>query len=118
MRNFISENPDWGFHGEMRNNQGIDPAEAFDLACRMIDSATGCGAFETAAWLDSRHGRHFGDDVSSAITEGKTLPEAIEAAISRWRSWKIDKTLAREIGIPETTPYLDAEIVNFSSRTA
>ena len=35
-------------------------------------------------FLDSRHGRHFADDVHNGVHAGLDLTAAIEAAIARW----------------------------------
>ena len=57
-------------------------------------------------FLDSRHGRHFADDVLSSPASGGSLEEAIEAAITRWQGWRIGRTTSRETGIPRGLPYL------------
>jgi hypothetical protein len=35
-------------------------------------------------FLDSRHGRHFADDVANELWKGEALKVAIDAAIDRW----------------------------------
>ena len=57
-------------------------------------------------FLDSRHGRHFADDVASELWKGETLKDAIDAAIARWMGWRIDRKTSRETGIPRGLPYL------------
>ena len=56
-------------------------------------------------FLDSRHGRHFADDVANGLATGRTLEAGIDTAIARWMGWTIDRR-AREYGIPHGLPYL------------
>lgn len=111
MRLYCTENPEWGFHGEMVR-VGQDANEAFDLAARQIGDETKTGGFAAAEFLDSRYGRQFGDDVVNATTQGLDLPRAIKAAIDRWMSWTIGSQISRETGIPADLPYLTGIVAN------
>jgi hypothetical protein len=71
-----------------------------------IEKATGCADYAVRDFLDSRHGRHFADDVVNKITEGLSLHAAINAAIARWMTWKIDRKISHQTGIPTGLPYL------------
>ncbi len=67
-------------------------------------------------FLDSRHGRHFADDVANNIFDGHPLRGAIDVAIERWMNWTIGRRTSRETGIPRGLPYLlgfvtDCEII-------
>ena len=62
---------DFGFWGTMQEHA---PA-AWAIALPTIASATGCEPEQVRAFLDSRHGRHFADDVAT-----------VEACVfTRWR---------------------------------
>jgi hypothetical protein len=99
-----TNNEAWGFWGTMRHH--AEPAEAWPIAMTAISSATGCADFAVRDFLDSRHGRHFADDVASGLFNGLTLPAAIDAAVHRWMSWTINRRTSRETGIPRGLPYL------------
>ena len=66
-------------------------------------------------FLDSRHGRHFADDVVSELAKAgpDKLEEAIEAAIARWQGWRIGRQTSREEGIPAGLPYLTGWVAHF-----
>jgi hypothetical protein len=58
-------------------------------------------------FLDSRMGRHFADDVASALNCGVPSSEAgIAAAIRKWQGWRISRATEHEDGIPAGLPYL------------
>jgi hypothetical protein len=86
-----TRNEEWGFWGtisRIENDAAADPAEAW------------------RDFLDSRHGRHFADEVASEFWKGEALNDAIDAAINRWMGWRIDRKTSRETGIPRGLPYL------------
>ena len=114
MRNFTTENPDWGFHGEMSRLEGIDPAEAFNEAAKQVASAAGVDGLTAAAWLDSRDGRHFGGDVSCEYAMGKPIDRAIHATIGRWLGWNISPAQSAQTGIPAGLPYLVGVVNDFA----
>jgi hypothetical protein len=58
------------------------------------------------AFLDSRYGRHFADDVANAFVGRLDLAAAIDSAIERWMRWRIDSRIEDELGIPQGLPYL------------
>jgi hypothetical protein len=93
-----------GFWGTIRHH--ADPAEAWPLAMAAIEDATGAPDFAARDFLDSRHGRHFADDVANGLFHGLALEKAVDAAVDRWMSWTIGRRLSREIGIPHGLPYL------------
>ncbi|MCW5683556.1 MAG: hypothetical protein KIT85_04105 [Pseudolabrys sp.] len=109
-----SNNEAWGFFGTIRHH--VDPEQAWPIAFKAIATATGCAGDGVRDFLDSRHGRHFADDVASRLFEGCGFAEAIDAAVHRWMNWTIDRRTSRETGIPRGLPYLvgfvtDCEIV-------
>ena len=71
-----------------------------------IAAATGQPLESVRVFLDSRHGRHFADDVLNERLQGKDLEQAILAAVARWMVWTIGRQTSREYGIPCGLPYL------------
>ena len=99
-----SKNREWGFWGTI-NHHG-DAAIAWPIAINTISDATQLPAETVAIFLDSRHGRHFADDVANELATGKVIADAIEAATARWMAWRITARTAHETGIPRGLPYL------------
>jgi hypothetical protein len=84
-----TRNEAWGFFGTIQT-AGADPMQAWNAASAMIAAETDAAPEGVRDFLDSRHGRHFADDVMSELAKagpGK-LEEAIEAAIARWQGWR------------------------------
>ena len=104
MTTLPTNNEAWGFWGTIRHH--ADPAEAWPIAMRAIGEATGCPDYAVRDFLDSRHGRHFAEDVANGLCKGLALPAAIDAAVERWMGWRIGRRLSRETGIPRGLPYL------------
>ncbi len=103
-------NEAWGFWGTIGHH--ADRCEAWELAMTAIGTATGCAETAVRDFLDSRHGRHFADDVASGLSASLGLPAAVEAAVERWMGWRIGKRTEREHGIPRDLPYLTGWVVN------
>ena len=82
------------------------------MAIAAIATTTGCTPDEVCAFLDSRYGRHFADDIANGIVMGKALPEAIAEATRTWMDWTIGRRTAREIGIPQGLLYLTGFVVH------
>ena len=112
MNNSIptSQNPDWGFFGTIRHD--ADPERAWNTALPAIADATGCPETAARDFLDSRHGRHFADEVANGLFQSLALEGAIDAAIARWMGWRIGCRTARETGIPHDLPYLTGFVTN------
>jgi hypothetical protein len=110
-----SANQDWGFFGTMQHG-GADPMQSWNAASAMIVAATGASAEGVRDFLDSRHGRHFADDVLSRLTElgPHRLQEAIEATVARWQAWRISRQTSRDEGIPRGLPYLTGWVNHFA----
>ena len=111
-----SRNQAWGFFGTIeRAGEGMvaDPTEAWQLAFEAIAATTGAAPAGIRDFLDSRHGRHFADDVASELRRGTTLTSSIEAATARWMGWRIDRRTSRETGIPAGLPYLTGFATHF-----
>jgi hypothetical protein len=101
-----SRNEGYGFFGTVGRH--ADPNEAWTLAMDAISKVTGNSAAAVRDFLDSRYGRHFGDEVASALAGGQDLRTAIDTAVSRWMEHLISKRIEDELGIPRGLPYLTA----------
>lgn len=97
-----TRNEAWGFWGAM----GERAAAAWPIAFAAIRDETGADADSVRAFLDSRHGRHFADEVANHLHVGASLPDAIARAIAAWMTWRIGRRMSRETGIPAGLPYL------------
>jgi hypothetical protein len=104
-------NPDWGFFGAIRHH--ADSEQSWTLAMHAVGKATGCSEPAVRTFLDSRHGRHFADEVANGLADGTTLEIAIAKAISLWQNWRINRRTSREIGIPHGLPFLTGLVVHF-----
>ena len=103
-----TENDAWGFYGTM-NEQA---AAAWPIAMTAISDAT-CQPLESVRlFLDSRHGRHFADDVQNGLFAGATLADAIEQATARWMDWTISLQTSKQYGIPRGLPYLTGFVIH------
>ena len=100
-------NDSWGFWGSMNEHASA----AWLIASRAIASATGCEPEQVRAFLDSRHGRHFADDVQNALYRGASLKDAIDQTTQKWMGWTIGHTTAKEYGIPRSMAYLTGFVV-------
>ena len=80
-------NSAWGFNGTIAHR--AEATAAWPLAMAAVADAAGCTPDEARAFLDSRQGRHFADDVSSALFEHHALTDAIAAVTAKWMGWTI-----------------------------
>jgi hypothetical protein len=99
---------DWGFWGTMKEEA---PA-AWAIALPAIAMVTGTELDAARAFLDSRHGRHFADEVRNHLLKDKTLADAINAAIEQWMGWTIGRQTSKQHGIPRGLPYLTGFVVH------
>jgi hypothetical protein len=101
-------NDAWGFYGCLR-----DRAEtAWPLAMESIANATGEPLESVRAFLDSKHGRHFGDEVHNGLAQGLNLPAAINAATQQWMTWTIGRQISQHYDIPKGLPYLTGFVIS------
>jgi hypothetical protein len=109
-----SANEACGFFGTMQHG-GADPMQSWNAASAMIAAATEASPEGVRDFLDSRHGRHFANDVLSRLAEvgPHRLEEAIEATVARWRTWRIDRRTSFDEGIPRGLPYLTGWVGHF-----
>ena len=103
-----TRNEGWGFYGTL----GEHAAEAWPLAIRAISDATGQPPQSARAFLDSRIGRHFADEVLNYRHAGHDLAKAIEAATRKWMTWTIGRRTSRDYGIPRGLPYLTGFVIH------
>ena len=99
---------DFGFFGTL----GEHAEAAWPLAMTAISGATSQPLESVRAFLDSRHGRHFADDVQNGLYEGKALADAINAATQRWMGWTIGRQTSKQYGIPRDLPYLTGFVIH------
>ncbi len=103
-----TQNEAYGFWGTMN-----DQAEtAWPIAMTAISDATYQPLESVRAFLDSRHGRHFADDVLNGLHAGSHLQEAIHAATQRWMGWTIGRLTSKQHGIPKGLPYLTGFVIH------
>ncbi len=103
-----TENEAWGFWGTM----GEHATTAWPIAFTAIRHATDADDDAVRAFLDSRHGRHFADEVGSHLHAGAALADAIAKATATWMGWRIGRRTSRETGIPAGLPYLMGFVLN------
>ena len=103
-----TQNDAWGFFGTMDEHA----AAAWPLAMTGISNATGQPLDAVRIFLDSRHGRHFADDVQNGLFDGKLLQDAINAATQRWMGWTIGRQTSKDYGIPRGLPYLTGFVIH------
>ena len=110
-QNSPSQNTAWGFYGTISSH--ADPDEAWPLAMTAIGTATGCPGEAVRDFPDSRHGRHFADEVANDLLVKPALKPAIDAAVERWMGWRISRQTHRQHGIPSGLPYLTGYVTYF-----
>ena len=103
-----TENEAWGFWGTM----GEQATAAWPIAFAAIQHATGADDHAVRALLDSRHGRHFADEVGNHLHAGASLADAIAKATATWMAWRIGRRTSRDTGIPAGLPYLTGFVIS------
>ena len=97
----------WGFFGTMNDNA----AAAWPIAMTAISDATYQPLESVRLFLDSRHGRHFADDVLNEMLRGHAIQQAIDAAVTRWMGWTIGRQTSKDYSIPRWLPYLSGFVI-------
>ncbi len=105
-----TRNTEWGFFGTIGHH--ADAGIAWPLAMNAITTATGCPDTAVRYFLDSRHGRHFADDVANGLVGELAIAPAIDAAVACWMGWTITRCTSRKTGIPTGLPYLTGFIAH------
>lgn len=98
----------WGFWGTMNEHAAI----AWPMAMTAVADATGESFDDVRAFLDSRYGRHYADEVHNGLYVGKTLKDAIDAATQKWMGWTIGRQTSKDYGIPRGLPYLTGFVIH------
>lgn len=78
-----------GFFGAIAAHVS-DPAAAYADATRLCAQTVGCEPGAVRAFLDSRHGRLFADDVALALARAGDFATAVRVVFDRWQSWRMD----------------------------
>ncbi len=99
---------DWGFWGTMNEHAAV----AWPIAMTAISDATDQPLESVRLFLDSRHGRHFADDVLNGMYHGLSVFDAIHAATQRWMDWIIGRQTSKQYGIPQGMPYLTGFVIH------
>jgi hypothetical protein len=103
-----TQNESWGFWGTMRGYASV----AWPLAMTAIADATGQPLEDVRAFLDSKSGRHFADEVHGHHYHGHALPEAIANTVAAWMRMTIKRRTAIDYGIPHGLPYLTGFVIH------
>ena len=103
-----TQNEAWGYWGTMNEYA----TAAWPTAMTAISDATHQPLDSVRAFLDSRHGRHFADDVLNQMHAGRALTDAIHAATEQWMGWKIGRQTSKDYGIPRGLPYLTGFVIH------
>ena len=98
----------WGFYGSMNEHAEA----AWPIAMTAISEATGQPLESVRDFLDSRHGRHFADDVLNQMHAGNNVEQAIHAVVAQWMGWTIGRVTSRDYGIPKGLPYLTGFVLH------
>ena len=103
-----TRNEGWGFWGTMGGHACI----AWPLAMNAVAAATGEDFDTIRAFLDSRYGRHYADEVHNGLFDGKNMKDAIDTATAKWMGWTIGRTTSNQYGIPHGLPYLTGFVIH------
>ena len=109
-----TQNEAWGFWGTMNDHAKA----AWPMAMRAISEATRQPLDSVRTFLDSRHGRHFADEVLGRLGPDDLLTDAISAAAKQWMEWKVSRRTSRGCGIPCGIPYLTGFVIRCAVATA
>ena len=102
-----TRNEGWGFWGTMGGHASV----AWPLAMQAIAATTGEDFDNVRAFLDSRYGRHYADEVHNGLYTGKPLKDAIDAATQKWMGWTISSRTSFDYGIPRGMAYLTGFVI-------
>jgi len=103
-----SQNKKWGFWGTMVHLKKA--TESWPLAMSGIAKASDQPPEAVRAFLDSRDGRYFADEVGAFLGEGLSVSDAVSKAVHRWMA-PANKKSGFE-SFPAETPYLTACILS------
>lgn len=104
-----TENEAWGFWGTIGHR--ADPQRAWPLAVTALAEATGEEPEAVRPFLDSRHGRHFADEVINALHAGQPLEQAIQTVTHAWANRTVGRSTSKTYGIPLGMSYLAGFVI-------
>lgn len=109
MQTAKTTNEHYGFYGTFSLYNNGTAATAWDSAVKKLEAATGHEQENIGAWLDTRTGRHFADQVISNVKMGSELNAAIDKTIEKWNKFH-QNPHHRNNGAPACATYLQADI--------
>ena len=115
MQAIATQNASHGFYAAISNLR--TPSLAWNVAIERIMRATDCEDYEARAFLDSTFGTRFANDVARSLTPNGTVRAAVDAAISRWMTRRLQDAERRSLGIMEVMPggpFLEAAVYTAS----
>lgn len=107
-----TQNETYGFYGTC-SIADLNASALWRIAIKQIHQATEEHPEDIATFLDSRHGRHFADDVVCRMKSGQTTHTAISETVQKWQTWQLGNTV-KGMGLPRNTPYLNGLIMMLS----
>lgn len=113
MQTVKTTNEHYGFYGTINLYNNTMAEAAWNTAISQLEAATGHYREDIGAWLDTRIGRHFADQVTSQIKMGADMETAIAATIEKWNKFKQNRH-HRSNGTPASATYLQADIAMVS----
>jgi hypothetical protein len=102
-----TQNEGWGFWGTMGGYASV----AWPLAMTAIAETSGEDVETVRAFLDSRCGRHFANEVQNEL-DGADLPKAIAATVKIWMDRPVSRQTSREWGILQGLPSLTGYVIH------
>ena len=115
-----TRNAEYGFYGSITTTPLRDRTSdaCWELATTRIAIATDCKSDTEMEgvrdFLDSRMGRHFGDEMVGRMSRGASIEHALNATIDQWCKWTIGSKTEREEGIPASMPMLYGWVHHFA----
>ena len=110
-----TRNTDWGFWGTIARIETIpaaDPTKAWEIASRRIAETTNASPEGVREFLDSRHGRHFADDVANG--SARASPRRRDRRRHRPLDGLADRSQDQpRRGHPGGLPYLTGWVAHF-----
>ena len=103
-----TQNDAWGFWGTMNEKA----AAAWPLAITTSPHPTAQPPESVSTFVDTRHARHFADDVQNSLYRGQALAHAINTATQQWMAWTIGRQTSKDYGIPRGMPYLTGFVIH------
>ncbi len=104
MNTVVTSNEGWGFWGTV----GDLAKDAWPVAMDKIADATCMHDESVGLFLDSKYGRHFGDEFLNAFYHGQSIEDSITETVDRWMSETLSRNERKAMSIPRGLPKLIA----------